>query len=110
MKLVFICSPYRGDVDFNVLRARRFCRFAYLCNNLPFAPHLHNTQFLDDLTEAEREEGIKLGLEMLKKSDELWVFGGLITEGMEQEIQFAKKHQISIKYFNDLCEEVDSYE
>lgn len=110
MKLVFICSPYRGDVDFNVVRAQRFCRFAYLCNKLPFAPHLHNTQFLDDLTELERKEGIKLGLEMLKKSDEVWVFGGQITEGMAREIEEAKSYQIPIKYFNDHCEEVDSYE
>ena len=31
--LVFVCSPYRGDVESNVRQAERFCRIFFLRHN-----------------------------------------------------------------------------
>ena len=49
--------------------------------------------------------GLALGLQMLKRCHELWVFGEKITEGMEKEIEFAEKRGIPIRYFNTECKE-----
>lgn len=46
--IVYICSPYTGDIKANVENARRYCRFAADTGYIPMAPHLLFPQFLDD--------------------------------------------------------------
>ena len=103
--LIFICSPYRGDVETNARNARRYCRFALQQNGIPFAPHLLFTQFLNDDDPIERRVGLHLGVEMLKRCDELWAFGQP-TEGMAQEIQQAEHCGIPVRRFDTSCHEV----
>lgn len=52
--IVYICSPYSGDVEGNVAAARRYCRFAVDQGYIPIAPHLLFPQFLDDSDPKER--------------------------------------------------------
>jgi hypothetical protein len=106
MKLVFICSPYQGDIEVNTIRARRYCFFAYSQGVVPFAPHLLFTQFLDENISKEREAGIQLGLEILEKCDEIWIFGNLLSEGMKKELYSAITRRKPIRYFNESCQEV----
>ena len=49
--LVYICSPYAGDVEKNTFRARAFSRFAVERHCIPIAPHLLCPQYLDEETE-----------------------------------------------------------
>lgn len=105
MKIAFICSPYRGNVEYNTSRAQGYCRFAYSKGYAPYAPHLHNPCFLDEAIPEERDAGINLGLQLLTRSDELWIFGDKLTEGMEQEFKVARQMKIPIRYFTDRCEE-----
>ncbi len=95
---VYICSPYRGDIEINIANARRYCRIAYDSGKLPIAPHLYFPQFLDDDNEAERRVGISLGLEALRLCSEIWVCGGTVTQGMAYEITEAKRLGIRIRY------------
>ena len=37
-KKIFICSPFRGDVEGNSAKAAGYCRRAYEEGNLPIAP------------------------------------------------------------------------
>ncbi|MCW1085664.1 hypothetical protein OJ920_10850, partial [Streptococcus anginosus] len=53
--LVYICSPYSGDTEANVELARQFCGFAVSAGKIPFAPHLHYPQFMDDADPDQRE-------------------------------------------------------
>lgn len=106
MKLVYVCSPYRGNIEYNTNRAKGYCRFVYTQGCVPYAPHLHNPQFLDESIPEERQMGIMLGLELLKRSDEMWLFGDKLTEGMEAELKAAQLMKIPIKYYTDRCEEV----
>ena len=110
MKLIFICSPYRGDTELNIERARRYCLFAHTQGVVPFAPHIHNTQFLTESIREERDAGIRMGLEILKKCDEIWLFGSQITEGMESELKTAQRLNKQVRYFNDECQEVKTSE
>lgn len=108
--LIFICSPYRGDVEANTQKARSYCRFAIRRGGrtsapcIPFAPHLLFTQFLDDSMAREREEGMAMGLSMLALCDELWAFGSP-TAGMAAEIAEAERLNIPVRRFNAVgCE------
>jgi hypothetical protein len=95
--LVFICSPYRGAIEHNLRLARKYCRLALKRKAVPFAPHLHFTQFLDDTVNKERNIGISCGLEMLRRCDQIWVCGDKITAGMKAEIRAAKDLGIPIR-------------
>jgi hypothetical protein len=106
LPLVYVASPYSGNVEFNRLRARGYCRFAVSKGNIPLAPHLHYPQFMDDADAEQRALGLRFALILLGKCDELWVFGEKVTSGMSAEIAKAKRRGIPIKYFNSKCEEV----
>lgn len=104
--LVFICSPYAGDVARNIENARRYCGFAVKQGAIPVAPHLHYPQFLDDHDKEQRELGLFFGMVWLRKCDALWFFGDRISDGMKREIQAARRHGLLIKQFNNNLEEV----
>ena len=104
MESVYICSAYRGDVERNTKRAEGYCLFASTQGVAPLAPHLHNTRFLDDTIPEQRALGLRLGLAMLEKCDELWAFGDKITECMMGEIETANQLGISVVFFSAKCE------
>ena len=106
--LVFICSPYAGDTARNTIAARQFCKFAVDKGALPFAPHLLFPQFLNDSDHYEREIGMVMGLAMLTKCAEVWVFGENHTPGMLREIKKAKLKHIPIRHFDTACREVSA--
>lgn len=104
--IVYICSPYAGDVETNVQKARRYCRFAVDKGYIPIAPHLLFTQFLNDDNPKERQLGIFFGNAVMSKCSEVWVFGEHISNGMEAEIKRAKRKNYRLRYFNEDLEEV----
>ena len=104
--IVYICSPYAGDVEVNTENARRYCRFAVDKGYIPIAPHLLFTQFLNDDSPKERQLGIFFGNVVMSKCSEVWVFGEHISNGMEAEIKRAKWKNYRLRYFNDDLEEV----
>lgn len=104
--IVYICSPYAGDVETNVQKARRYCRFAVDKGYIPIAPHLLFTQFLNDDSPKERQLGIFFGNVVMSKCSEVWVFGEHISNGMEAEIKRAKWKNYRLRYFNEVLEEV----
>ena len=104
--IVYICSPYAGDVETNVQKARRYCRFAVDKGYIPIAPHLLFTQFLNDDSPKERQLGIFFGNAVMSKCSEVWVFVDRISDGMEAEIKRAKRKNYRLRYFNEDLEEV----
>ena len=84
-KLIYIASPYAGDIEKNVAFARRACRYA-----------IHQG-LLDDSDPAERERGLRLGQQLLRRCDELWVCGDRISSGMAREISEANHLSIPVK-------------
>ena len=104
--IVFICSPFAGDIEGNTARARRYGRFAVTKDKIPVIPHLMYPQFLYEDDPVERQLGIQMGLALLLKCQELWVFGGRVSSGMTVEIEKAKELKIPIKYFTVDCKPV----
>ena len=97
MKKVFICSPLRGDIERNVMRALDHCREAAELGVLPIAPHAYFTRFLDDSVPQERALGMKLGRELLQMCDEVWVYNlERVSAGMAEEIALAKELGIQV--------------
>ena len=103
--IVYICSPYAGEVAANVENARRYSRFAVDAGYIPIAPHLLFPQFLSE--ETERELAIFMDLVLLGKCEQLWVFGGEVSDGMRREIGKAKQKNMTIRYFTEDMEETE---
>lgn len=99
-KLVYICSPCRGDIEKNITKAQGYCREAVelFPDVIPIAPHVYCTQFLDDTNPQDRAAGMDMGIALLDICDEIWVYGiENPSEGMSREIEYAKEHEIPIR-------------
>lgn len=104
-RLIYICSPLRGDIEKNIQKAQGYCREAVELwpDVIPIAPHVYCTQFLDDTMPQERKAGMELGIALLDICDEIWVYGiNNPSEGMKKEIDYAKEHGIPVRDAADL--------
>lgn len=89
MKRIFICSPYRGDIQANTARARALCALAIQEGHAPFAPHLFYPAILDDTVASERDAGIRCGIAWLDACNEVWATDGERSDGMRAELERA---------------------
>lgn len=101
--LVYICSPYSGEVEMNTQKARQYSRFAVDMDAIPLAAHLLLPQFMSEST--ERDLALFMDMVFIGKCEEMWVFGKNISPGMAAEIAKARKRNMTIRYFTEECEE-----
>jgi hypothetical protein len=98
-QIVYICSPFSGDVKGNTDKAKKYSRFVVDAGAIAFAPHLLLPLYMQE--ETERELAMFMNMIFIGKCDELWVFGNVISEGMQAEINKAKKKNMTIRYFTE---------
>ncbi len=104
--LVYICSPYsQGCINDNIENARRYSRFAVDSHCIPITPHIYFTQFMRDEIPDERKTAMFMNMVLLGRCEELWVFGDVISKGMQAEIRRAKRKYMKIRYFTEYMEE-----
>ena len=101
MRLVYISSPLHGDIERNIQRARDYCAYAASCGVIPLAPHTIFTQYLDNEQPEQREQGLRMGRDLMWRCDDLWVLGNTISSGMQEEIDLAKKLYMPIFYVSE---------
>ena len=100
--IVYICSPYAGDVERNTENARRYSRFAVEQHCVPITPHIYFTQFMNDSNPDERALAFQMNKILMGKCDELWVFGTTYTLGMQKEMKWAKKKKLHIRFIDNI--------
>lgn len=91
-KLVYICSPYRGEIERNLQYAKELTRIALENDFVPITPHLYLTQAVNDEVPEEREKGMAAGKELLKRCKYILIgskYG--FSAGMLEEIEIAQK-------------------
>lgn len=104
--LVYICSPFAGDIESNIQNARRYCAFAVRQGTIPIAPHLLFPQFMDDSNPEDRILGLLFGKILLDRCEAVWAFGGRVSTGMAAELERAEHRGIPIKHYDTDCKEV----
>ncbi len=104
--LVYICSPFAGDIARNIANTRRYCVFAVRQGTIPIAPHLLFPQFLNDSDPDERNLGLLFGKILLDRCEAVWAFGSRISKGMAAELERAKHRGIPIMHYDTDCKEV----
>ena len=97
-KLVYICSPCRGDYEKNIKKAEVYSLAAMLKGYIPITPHIYFTRFMDDNNKTARSMAMDAGQQLLLMCSELWVFGiDKPSEGMQAEIALAVRNGIPIR-------------
>jgi hypothetical protein len=97
MKIIYVASPYAGDIQKNTEFAKRACRHVTEQGHAFFAPHLLYPSLLCEYVPAERQLALDMGLVMLSACDELWCYGDRISQGMMSEITEAERLAIPIR-------------
>lgn len=100
MRKIFICSPYRGNIEENMKKAKFYGKIVIGTGRIPVIPHLYFPSFLDDNIPNERMTGIAMGLELMDMCDEVYVFGFDITEGMKFELDHAKETRKLVRLYD----------
>lgn len=101
--IIFVCSPARGETtaryNRNMKNAAQYSRSIALQGDIPITPHLFFRDFLEERKPDERARGMKMGKELLRFCDEVWVYGADgISEGMKDEIELAEKLGKTVRY------------
>lgn len=97
MKLIYVASPYAGDVEKNTEFAKKACRHVMEQGHAFFAPHLLYPHLLADSIPEERQAGLDMGIAMLPRCDELWCYGDNISVGMHCEMEEADRLGIPVR-------------
>ena len=105
MELVYICSPLRATATYaylqNIANAVDYCKLAIKQRSdiVPIAPHIYFTRFMNDNDSLQRSKACDMGLALLERCSELWVYGDYISNGMLAEINYAETLGLPIRYF-----------
>ena len=70
MRWIYVASPFKGDMQTNIQNAKMYALYVANQAFVPMVPHLFLTQFLNDDIQSERELGLALGLQILKRCHE----------------------------------------
>ena len=97
MKLIYVASPYAGDIEKNTEFAKSACRHVMNEGHAFFAPHLLYPAILDEHQPEQRQLGLDMGIAMLSRCDELWCYGDHISLGMHLEIEEAGRLGIPVR-------------
>lgn len=106
-KLIFVCSPYSGDVKENTWVAAEVCKaIQRKTSYLPVAPHLYFPQFLNDNVQSERKAGIEYGLELMDKCVAVIAVNkdGEMSAGMKKEVKYARNNGKPVLSFDSYRE------
>lgn len=100
--LIYVCSPYRGEIRRNKEYARELTRAAINSGFAPVTVHLYLTEVLDDNKPDEREKGMIAGKKLLGRCSYILIgerYGR--SSGMIGEINLAEKLELIKLYERD---------
>lgn len=98
--IIYVCSPLKDNIKEKVYK---YCKFVILKGHIPIAIHLMFPRFTNDFNKSSHIKTTPIRLNILTRCDELWCFGKNISNNMLEELIFARKHMINIKYFTENC-------
>ena len=99
--VVYVCSKLRGNIEENQEKAKQYCRQVVDEGNLPIAPHIYFTQFMDDNNVEDRIKALEMNKALITICDCLYVYGEK-SSGMKYEIDFAESIKKPIYYKDEI--------
>lgn len=111
MYKIYICSPLRGDIEKNQRLAREYCKKVLnMWCYFPVCPHIYFPQFMNDNDADDRDKAMRINHKLIDKCDELWVCTNIISEGMQDEINYALERGKRIEFKANLFKHIRDLE
>ena len=91
MKVIYLAHPLGAatpeGVEANKARAKRWIRWVYdnFKDVAVVADWLLTCDVLDDFNPEHRAHGMRMNKEIIPRCDEFWMFGGRVSNGMQDE-------------------------
>lgn len=97
-KIIYIAHPIGGDVELNVAKVLAIVKDLNMSGLpiVPFAPYIVDVLALDDNDPDQRARGFENNRDLLNWVDEIWLYGGRISIGMQREIDWANELKIPV--------------
>jgi len=97
-KIIYIAHPIGGDVTNNCNSVLNIIKYLNLTdsNIVPFAPYIVDILALDDNDPEQRARGFENNKRLFDFVDEIWLYGGRISSGMQTEIDWAREKSIPV--------------
>ena len=87
--MAYITAAWSGNEYGDTEAAAGYCRAAYEAGFFPVCPLLFLPLFLNDAVPEEHKSGIDMARDLLRRSHVLVVCGGLVDEGVKNDIAVA---------------------
>jgi hypothetical protein len=92
MKVVFISGPYRGNVEHNIIEARKAAAKLWASGYVVICPHLNTANFDYLYPEIPDSVWLEGDLEILRRCDAIYMLKGYISsQGAQAELKLALK-------------------
>jgi len=88
MLIIMVESPFAGDVERNIIYARRAMRYVIDRGHVPIVPHLMYPQVMDDTDPEERARALHMCDILRLRAHETWFF---VDYGMSKGMKIAEK-------------------
>lgn len=97
-KIIYIAHPIGGDIEANVKSVLKIVKELNMSGLpiVPFAPYIVDVMALDDNDAEQRARGFENNRQLFDFVDEVWLYGGLISYGMQTEIDWARELNIPV--------------
>jgi len=97
IRVVYMAHPVSGDVEANLARAKRW--YKWITDNYKVgvvADWIINCEIYDDSNPADREAGLLVCEEIASRCDEIWLVGGVVSNGMAREAEAAEAAGVTV--------------
>lgn len=95
--VIYISYPRTGDRKKDIETSKKYCCMTGV-TELPIAPYLYFSQFLEEGYESFR--GSFWSSKLMRCCQIIWIFGDELTESMIREIEEAKTLKLKMKFHN----------
>ena len=93
--LAYISAAWTGGENEIMEAARSYCRAVYEAGFSPICPRLYLPLYIDDAIPREHKDGVDMARDMLRRSHVVVVCGGIVDEGVKNEIATAQRLNIT---------------
>jgi hypothetical protein len=99
-RFVYVCHPYGDDPVGNGSAILDICHTITEAGDIPIAPAIYLSQWLDESNPADRQRRLEMACAMVPLCREVRVYGAP-TEGMRLEIEAAGLCRIPVVHVDD---------
>ncbi|KKM92267.1 hypothetical protein LCGC14_1220200 [marine sediment metagenome] len=103
-QVIYLAHPVGAEtpegVRENIENAKMWVYWAIINYDVAVVANwIYYCEVLDDHNPEHRAQGMRHGLDVLERCDELWLVGGRVSSGMDKEAKHSRLHAMVVRDF-----------